>query len=225
MSVASRQAARQLISSALESFEFELHAHQIDRLVDYAELVIRWNQHANLTGAQDARSFVREHIIDSLSVVPHIRESNIADIGSGVGLPAVVLAVCRPEVMVTAVEPRAKRHRFLTQSVIELGLENLAVAGVRAEQLDRSEVYEGIISRAVARFDHLLTMAAPLVAEGGRVMAMKAVLSEEEIDASLRFGGALTRIALSVPGFARRELVVWRSERAGESQPGGADMP
>lgn len=107
------------------------HEHR-EKLAAYAELVLRWNRFANLTGAPDAPSFVRKFIADALAIAPFVQGERVADLGSGAGLPGVVLAILAPARQAVLVEARARRARFLRQVSIELGLENVEVVGTRS---------------------------------------------------------------------------------------------
>ena len=109
---------------------------QLVMLRNYAEMVLRWNSIVNLTGAKTVSEFVSDHVADGLAVVPFLnKEKRIIDVGSGGGIPGVVIKIMCPKSRITLLEPRAKRARFLEQVRIELGLQGLDVLGVKLQEL------------------------------------------------------------------------------------------
>ncbi|WP_068763588.1 16S rRNA (guanine(527)-N(7))-methyltransferase RsmG, partial [Oleiphilus sp. HI0066] len=100
----------------------ELSVQNADKLVEYVSLLYRWNSTYNLTAIRDPKEMLERHIIDSLSVVPFITESEIMDVGTGPGLPGIPLALLFPNSQFTLVDSNIKKTRFLTQAAITLGL-------------------------------------------------------------------------------------------------------
>ncbi|MFO7808005.1 16S rRNA (guanine(527)-N(7))-methyltransferase RsmG [Guyparkeria sp.] len=185
------------------------------RLIDYLELLARWNRAYNLTAVRDPESMVTRHLLDSLAVLPHLPACpRLLDIGSGPGIPGMILAVCRPDSEVTLVDSNLKMTRFAMAAQRELGLGNVTVRRERVEQLDPAERFDCVISRAFAALADFVRLGAPLLADGGRLYAMKGRLDPQELDA-LPGGFAITaRNALAIPDLdAERHLLV--VERAG----------
>lgn len=179
------------------------------RLLAYQALIAKWNRTYNLTAIRDEREMVVQHLLDSLSVLPHLPSTaRVADIGSGAGLPGIPLAIADPELQVTLVETVDKKSAFQRQAKIELGLANLTVTNARVEQLPAGG-FDAVISRAFAEIVDFVNLAGHLLAPGGRMYAMKGVLPEAEM-ARLPAGwrvGAVT--PLQVPGLAaQRHLIV-----------------
>ncbi|WP_322521437.1 16S rRNA (guanine(527)-N(7))-methyltransferase RsmG [Guyparkeria halophila] len=180
------------------------------RLIDYLELLARWNRAYNLTAVRDLESMVTRHLLDSLAVLPHLPACpRLLDIGSGPGIPGMILAVCRPDSEVTLVDSNLKMTRFAMAAQRELGLGNVTVRRERVEQLDPADRFDCVISRAFAALADFVRLGAPLLADGGRLYAMKGRLDRQELDA-LPDGFVVTaRHALAVPDLdAERHLLV-----------------
>lgn len=178
------------------------------RLVDYVLLVRKWGRIANLTGDTTPAVFAREQVADCLAVVPYAGHGRLLDIGSGNGLPGIVLAIVRPDLEVTLLEPRAKRARFLTQARIELGLGNVKVVEARVEAHHPALPYDTLIARAVAALPALLGSARHLLSPGARLLAMKGQLAPSELTLPGVAAMAVETHRLVVPGYAARHLVV-----------------
>ncbi|MCL7744923.1 16S rRNA (guanine(527)-N(7))-methyltransferase RsmG [Guyparkeria hydrothermalis] len=186
------------------------------RLIDYLELLARWNCAYNLTAVRDPEAMVTRHLLDSLAVLPHLPACpRLLDIGSGPGIPGMILGVCRPDSEVTLVDSNLKMTRFAATARRELGLANVSVHRERVERLGTDARFDCIISRAFASLADFVRLGAPLLAEKGRLLAMKGRLDADEL-AALPEGFAVTaRHALDVPGLdAERHLLVIEREAA-----------
>ncbi|MGN4189965.1 16S rRNA (guanine(527)-N(7))-methyltransferase RsmG [Burkholderia gladioli] len=211
----SREALHDLLSQGLDSLGIELEQAQVDTLLDYVALLGKWNAVYNLTAIRDPRQMLIQHILDSLSIVPHLRELDVKtalDVGSGGGLPGIVLAIVFPHWQVTLNDIVHKKSAFQTQAKAELKLANLSVVTGRVESLRPGHEVPGqfdvIVSRAFADLSDFVVLARHLVAPGGAIWAMKGVLPEDEI---LRLpAGSQVRqtIRLAVPALdAERHLI------------------
>jgi 16S rRNA (guanine527-N7)-methyltransferase len=128
-------------------------------------------------------------------------EASLVDIGSGAGLPGIVLAIVRPDITVTLLEPLLRRTTFLDECVDELKLSNVEVVRGRAEELAGKQVFDVVSARAVAPLDKLLTWSMPLLRDGGQLLAMKGERAAEELDAAseqLRHHGVRTAELVTV---------------------------
>lgn len=188
----------------------------VDRLMAFGELLLKWNKVYNLTAIRDPRELVTHHLLDSLAVLPWLTPvARLADIGSGGGLPGIVLALVRPELVVSSIETVGKKASFQQQARIELGLDNLVVLNQRVEQVDpatlRGGAPDGVISRAFSSVADFVRLSGHLVAPDGALYAMKGVYPAAEL-AALPAGWALAAAhALTVPGLgAERHLLVLR---------------
>ncbi|RQS11333.1 16S rRNA (guanine(527)-N(7))-methyltransferase RsmG [Burkholderia sp. Bp9002] len=188
---------------------------QRNQLLDYVALLAKWNAVYNLTAIRDPQQMLIQHILDSLSIVPHLGErasARVLDVGSGGGLPGIVLAIVRPEWQVTLNDIVQKKSAFQTQTRAELKLANLSVVTGRVETLqpgaEVSEKFDVIVSRAFADLSDFVKLARHLVAPGGAIWAMKGVHPGDEI-ARLPDGSRVKQtIRLAVPMLdAERHLI------------------
>jgi 16S rRNA (guanine527-N7)-methyltransferase len=123
------------------------------------------------------------HILNSAIAAP-LFHGSVADIGSGAGLPGLVLAIARPDVAWTLVEPMERRVTWLNEQVAELGLSNVTVLRARAEEVDGGDGFDVVTARAVSAFRTLIPMTAPLVRDGGELTVLKGVNAANEIEAA-----------------------------------------
>lgn len=184
------------------------------RLLAFGELLLRWNRVYNLTAIREPGEVVTHHLLDALAVLPWIEDPRtLADVGSGAGLPGIVLALARPAMTVYSIEAVGKKVSFQQQVKIELKLENLVVIKRRAEAIRPAELpggsgAEGVISRAFSSLADFVRLAGHLVEAGGALYAMKGARPEAEM-AALPAGWLLEAVrTLTVPGLeARRHLL------------------
>jgi 16S rRNA (guanine527-N7)-methyltransferase len=178
-------------------------------LLAYLALLDRWNRTYNLTAIRDPREMVGKHLLDSLAMHPYLAAGSLADLGTGAGLPGIPLALAKPALQVTLVESNGKKARFLREAVRTLGLANARVAESRAEVLNEPGAYDVITARALATLPLIIELGGHLLKPGGRLLAMKGAVPDDEI-ASLPAGWRLEHVRpLTVPGLAaERHLVV-----------------
>ena len=170
------------------------------RLLDYLALLDRWNKTYNLTAIRDPREMLSKHLLDSLSMWPHVRDGKLADLGTGPGLPGIPLALARPGLQVTLVESNGKKTRFLREVVRQLGLANVRVLETRAEAVDEPGAYDQITARAMDTLAGILEVGGHLLTPGGRLLAMKGQRPDAEI-AALPPGWRVETVQpLAVPG-------------------------
>ena len=178
-------------------------------LLAYLALLARWNATYNLTAIRDPRDMVAKHLLDSLAMQPFVRGiATLADLGTGPGLPGIPLAIATPGLQVTLVESNGKKARFLREAVRQLGLGNVQVAESRIEAFQPGTHFDAITARALATLPLILELGGHLPGPGGRLLAMKGVVPDEEI-ATLPAGWRLAAVhPLRVPGLdAERHLV------------------
>ena len=178
-------------------------------LLAYLALLDRWNRTYNLTAIRDPREMVGKHLLDSLAMHPYLDDGHLADLGTGAGLPGIPLAIAKPGLRVTLVESNGKKARFLREAVRTLGLSNARVAESRAEALDEPSAYDAITARALATLPLIIELGGHLLKPGGRLLAMKGAVPDDEI-AGLPAGWRVETVhPLTVPGLAaERHLVV-----------------
>ncbi|MDR6410850.1 16S rRNA (guanine(527)-N(7))-methyltransferase RsmG [Paraburkholderia terricola] len=211
----SREALAPLLTDGARELGLDLSDAQLGKLLDYVALLSKWNAVYNLTAIRDPRQMLIQHILDSLSIVPHLAPrgpSSALDVGSGGGLPGIVLAIVLPEWTVTVNDIVHKKTAFQAQAKAELGLANLSVVTGRVETLrPGAEVpakFDVIVSRAFAELADFVTLARHLVAEHGAIWAMKGQRPDDEIE-RLPAGAHVEQIIrLNVPALdAERHLI------------------
>jgi 16S rRNA (guanine527-N7)-methyltransferase len=179
------------------------------KLLDYLALIAKWNRVHNLTAVRDSAKMVTHHLLDSLAVLPHLAGPRVLDVGSGAGLPGIVLAIAQPAWQVTLLDSNHKKAAFLQQAAIELKLPNVDVACERVEKFRAGVPYNVVISRAFSDLGEFATAALPLLAPNGTIAAMKGVMPYEELAQLPPAVRRIREIALTVPGLAaERHLIL-----------------
>jgi 16S rRNA (guanine527-N7)-methyltransferase len=176
----------------------------------YLRLIEKWNRVHNLTAVRECEQMVSLHLLDSLSILPHIdREGSLLDVGSGAGLPGIPLAVAEPRLQATLLDSSHKKTVFLEQARNDLELANVGVVCERVEQWRPGHTFDVVVSRAFADLAEFAAQAGHLLSPKGRLLAMKGVYPFEEL-ARLPATGATSRVVeLQVPGLeAKRHLVI-----------------
>jgi 16S rRNA (guanine527-N7)-methyltransferase len=199
------------LAAGLRTLGIALDASQQEKLLAYIALIAKWNRVYNLTAVREPERMLSRHVLDSLAVLPHIEGPEIADVGSGAGLPGIPLALARSDWKVALIESNHKKTAFLRQAAIELALANVEIREERAEAIEPGGVYDTVIARAFSDLSEFVAAGAALAKPGGRLVAMKGVHPYEEI-AALREGWRVEKVvALEVPGVeGERHLVIMR---------------
>lgn len=198
---------REALGPGLKALGVTLPEGAEARLLRYVELLVQWNQAYNLTAVRDPAEMLVKHVLDSLSILPYVQSSPVADVGTGAGLPGIPLAVALPDTRFTLLDSNGKKTRFCTHAAAELRLKNVEVVQARAET--HTGAYALVTSRAFASLKDFAEMAGDMLAPAGRLLAMKGALPDEELKA-LPPGFRLAAVhPLKVPGLdAERCLVV-----------------
>lgn len=197
----------------------ELSEHQIAQLLDYLALIQKWNKVYNLTAVREPAEMLTHHLLDSLAVIRPLRQQlasrqpvdgqgfRLLDVGSGAGLPGVVIAICCPEMAVSCVDTVAKKATFIQQASITLKLPALKGLHARVENLD--DHYDVVSSRAFASLADFTNWSRSALAPTGVWMAMKGKRPLEEL-AALPAGVEVFHVEqLSVPGLDAERCIVW----------------
>nr|WP_225608406.1 16S rRNA (guanine(527)-N(7))-methyltransferase RsmG [Pantoea sp. PNT03] len=197
------------LSSLLKAANISLTDQQKQQLVGYVELLHKWNKAYNLTSVRDPQQMLVRHILDSVVVEPHLQGERFIDVGTGPGLPGIPLAIVRPQSHFTLLDSLGKRVRFLRQVQHELGLTNVTPVQSRVEEYPSEPPFDGVISRAFASLEDMLTWCHHLPGPEGRFYALKGVRPDDEI-AALPAGFKVEKIQpLQVPELdGERHLVV-----------------
>ena len=174
-----------LLSLGIEDLGLDLSGSNIDRLELFLQEMARWNRVHNLTAIEDQKDSVVLHLVDSIAVLPMMdqflgnKPVAIADLGSGGGLPAIPIAILRPEWKLTLIEAVRKKTAFLQHARGKLNLKNTEILSERVEAVAkrRPGEFDAVISRAFTSLANFLELSLPLLKPNGLVFAMKAKLS------------------------------------------------
>jgi 16S rRNA (guanine527-N7)-methyltransferase len=208
-----------LLKSGAAELGLDLSEAQFEQLLGYLALIQKWNKVYNLTAVRDPQEMLTHHLLDSLTAVaPLVRHTGgepakVLDVGSGGGLPGIVLAICRPELDVSCVDTVGKKAAFIQQVAASLRLPNLRGVHARVEAL--SGPFDVICCRAFASLPDFVTWSRAALAEQGVWMAMKGKHPQTEIDA-LPAGVQVFHVEpLRVPGLDVERCMVWLRPAAG----------
>lgn len=164
------------LASGVDAMGLNVSVQQQAQLVEYLLMLERWNKVYNLTAVRNLTDMVTLHLLDSMSVLSYITATRLLDVGSGGGLPGVVLAICRPDLQVTTIDKVQKKAIFMRQVKGELGLKNLHVVHGRVEAFHPEEKFDGVVSRAFSEITNFIDLTKHLLVEGGCWYAMKGVV-------------------------------------------------
>ncbi len=197
----------------------DLDGQARERLIAYVGLLSHWNRSYNLTAVRDPLEMIHRHVLDSLAPLPHIRGEQGLDVGSGAGLPGLVLAVARPEQSWVLLDSNGKKCRFLSHARISLGLDNVHVEHSRVEDFYPDARFSTIISRALSNLANFIAGAGRLLAPGGCLLAMKGRNPEHELSTLGELSEQAKVVPVCLPGLeeGQRHLVI--------VSPAGADEP
>ena len=199
------------LRQGLAELKLKLADRQIVQLLGYLQLIVKWNKVYNLTAVRDPGEMVTHHLLDSLAVVAplarHMEQGTLLDVGSGAGLPGVVVAICCPKINVTCVDTVTKKAIFIKQVGLELKLPNLAGLHARVENL--SQPFDVISSRAFASLLDFTQLSAASLAATGVWMAMKGKHPGDELAALSSNVSVFHVEQLQVPGLDAERCVVW----------------
>jgi len=205
---------RVILIDGLEALQIELADEQIDKLMAYLTLLQKWNKVYNLTAIRDPEEMLIKHLLDSLAVVPYIKENRIIDVGTGGGVPGIPLAICFPEKQIDLLDSNSKKTRFLIQAKAELGLVNTQVIHSRVEDYKPEPLYDAVISRAFASIQDMLDWTHHLLPVGGIWWAMKAQKEFEDLTKLPGLVKVENVIELHVPKLEAERMLVKGSKQA-----------
>ncbi|MGQ3115113.1 MAG: 16S rRNA (guanine(527)-N(7))-methyltransferase RsmG [Hydrogenophaga sp.] len=211
---------RTTLQAGLQSLRLDLDARQVDLLLDYLGLLQKWNKVYNLTAVRDPAEMMTHHLLDSLAAIGPLqrqtqgRALQLLDVGSGGGLPGVVIAIACPQIQVTCVDTVAKKAAFIQQAAATLKLPNLRGLHARVESLNAlsGQGYDVVCSRAFASLVDFTNWSRGALVEGGIWMAMKGKHPADELDAlnaATPGVGVFHVEQLQVPALEAERCIVW----------------
>jgi 16S rRNA (guanine527-N7)-methyltransferase len=206
---------RQVLEQSLPRSGVVLHVDQVTALLTYLDLIQKWNKVYNLTAVRDPAEMLTHHLLDSLAVIAPLRRQlagvalplRLLDVGSGAGLPGIVIAICCPDIAVHCVDAVGKKAAFIQQVAASLKLPNLRGLHARIESL--TDPYDVVSSRAFASLADFTRWSSGTLAEQGVWMAMKGKHPADEIAALSADIEVFHVEQLAVPGLGAERCIVW----------------
>lgn len=193
-----------ILQRGIDQLGLHLENNEVMLLLDFIQLIEKWNKSYNLTSVRNKEDMARLHILDSLAIIPHLQGKRIADIGTGAGLPGIPLAIFLPEKEFTLIDSNSKKTRFVQQAVLELKLKNVKVVHERVEKLT-GELFSSVIMRAFSNIKDIMSLSRHLIAPEGILLAMKGRVPDEELT---DIAESYTIIPLNVPDVEGERCVV-----------------
>lgn len=188
------------LAQGIQQLGLQIDLATQQQLLAYLALLEKWNQAYNLTAIRDKDGMLVKHILDSLMIMPYLQGKSLLDVGTGAGLPGIVVALVRPDIQVTLLDSNSKKVRFLRQVIAELKIPNAQAEHARVEQFQAQ--VDMVSSRAFATLADMVAGSAHLLQPQGLFLAMKGQYPQEEIaalPATIRLKDALP---LKVPFLA-----------------------
>lgn len=215
---------RAALLAGLDTLGLDLSEQQVGQLLDYQALIAKWTRVYNLTAVRDPAEMMTHHLLDSLAAITPLRRhlqqagmergAHLLDVGSGAGLPGVVIAICCPAIAVTCVDTVAKKAAFIKQAALALRLPNLTGLHARVESI--TQPFDVICARAFASLADFTEWSAAALAPQGVWMAMKGRRPADEL-ALLPAGVEMFHVEqLRVPGLDAERCILWLRPKAGQ---------
>ena len=180
MSESLPEICRTRLDQGITQLNLDLSVHTIERLLEYVALLVKWNKAFNLTAIRDPEQMILRHLLDSLAILPVLDSERLLDVGTGAGIPGLIIAICKPELDVTLLDSNGKKTRFLQQVKTQLDLTNVEVIQSRAEDYSPTELFDRIVSRAFTALDNMVHWCEPLLSKDGVFLAMKGTYPEPD---------------------------------------------
>lgn len=198
-----------LLERGLAELSVAAPGEVVGQLMHYLQALVKWNRAYNLTAVRDPRDMVVRHLLDSAALAPWLRsDQRVLDIGTGAGLPGVVLAILVPGLRVTCLDSNGKKIRFIRHVGMDLGLDRVTPVQARIEAFDEVAAYDRITSRAFAAMHDTIASSQQCLRQGGQYLFMKGQLPESELAALDPVCEVLAAEPLAVPGLAEQRHLV-----------------
>ena len=169
------------LTSLLTQANIQINDQQIQQLIDFVNLLNKWNKTYNLTSVRDPQEMVVKHILDSLVVSPYLQGDRFIDVGTGPGLPGLPLAIINPQKQFVLLDSLGKRISFIRNAVCELELTNVEAVLSRAEEYQPDHQFDGVLSRAFASLKEMTDWCHHLPKKEGHFYALKGLYHNEEV--------------------------------------------
>ena len=205
----------EVLAEATRSLQLQLDEGQQVKLVAYVDLLARWNRTYNLTAVREPLAMMTQHVVDCLAVVTPLkahlgalgRSARLLDVGSGAGLPGMILGVALPQLEVVCIDSIGKKTAFIAQAAATLGLKNVHAVHARVEAF-AAPSFDVIVSRALSSLPKFVANTEHLLAAGGKWLAMKGAVPQEELG-NLDDRHPFHVEQISVPGLGATRCLVW----------------
>lgn len=172
----------QALRLGLQSLQIACSDNQLQQLIEYLDLMARWNRAYNLTAIKNRQDWLSKHILDSLAILPWLDAQRLVDVGTGAGLPGIPLAIMLPDRHVSLLDSNGKKTRFLFQVKTQLGLSNVDIIESRVETYRPADRYDRVVSRAFASLADMVVNCEHLLSTNGKYLAMKSALVTSEVE-------------------------------------------
>jgi 16S rRNA (guanine527-N7)-methyltransferase len=168
------------LEGGMDNLGFEIMPENIDKLLIYKDLLLKWNKSINLTSIKN-KEIVTHHFLDCLAVIPFIKSSSLLDVGTGAGLPGIVIAIIKPDIKISLIDKVGKKITFIKRVLAELDIKNVQTHHSRVELMTSEEKYDGIISRAFSNMGDFVQITKHLLKKQGVWYGMKSkkILNDE----------------------------------------------
>lgn len=205
---------RAKLEKGASALNLHLNPDQIDQLMRFLALLVKWNHTYNLTAVRDPEEMVQKHLLDSLAIAPYLKDGPFLDVGAGAGLPGIPLAIYYPNFHFTLLDSNGKKARFMLQAAAELGFKNVAVQHSRVEVFRPVKGFATILSRAFASLGDIVNLCSPLLQQetnehsAGQLFCMKGQYPEQELKELSSPIKVLAIHELKVPGLNEQRHLV-----------------
>ncbi len=200
---------KEQLKELLEQAQLTLSESQIDQQLALVGLLDKWNKAYNLTSVRNPKDMLTRHIMDSLAVRQYLQGQRFIDVGTGPGLPGLPLAIAEPDKEFVLLDSLGKRIRFIRQVCHELKLTNVTPVQARVEDYQDEKKFDGVISRAFASLNDMLSWCEHLPSDKGRFYALKGLYPQEELDELPANYKTESIEQINVPGIdASRHIVI-----------------
>jgi 16S rRNA (guanine527-N7)-methyltransferase len=202
-------------SQLAPQLDFAVSSAQQEQLIAYVMLLHKWNKTYNLSSVRQASEMLVKHIFDSIVVTPHLQGTNVADVGTGPGLPGIPLAIMCPEKSFTLIDSLGKRVTFMKQAVHSLQLKNVFPIHARVEDVVAEKPFDAVLSRAFASLNDMLLWCSHLSQKDGLFLALKGQLHRQELNQIPPQFTLVQSIPLLIPSLiGERHLVIIKKSSA-----------
>ncbi|BAP56713.1 16S rRNA methyltransferase [Thioploca ingrica] len=196
------------LQQGLQALPLHLPPLTQTQLLNYLELLAQWNQVYNLTAIRDLAEMIPKHVLDSLAILPYVQGNTLVDVGTGAGLPGLLLAIACPQWQCLLLDSNAKKIRFVKQAILELQINNAQAICTRVEAFNPPIGFNTVITRAYANLHHFYSTTKHLGIPGGYLLAMKGVYPATEIAQLAQLPVQLKCLPIQVPQLPAQRHVV-----------------